>query len=234
VPCGIAVTLCRSAAEALAALEDTSFDAILTDYDMPEMNGLGLTRTLRARGIETPIILLTSNPSACREEAGYDQVTAVLQKPILRADLYRRLNDLYVPHPEARLMRVLVAEDNRTNQLVFQKMVRDVNIELVFANNGLEAVSVFQSWSPDMIFMDISMPEMDGRDAARAIRTLEAGASHVPIVAVTAHALEGDEAGILAAGIDHYMTKPLRKALILNTLSSFCPESAYPVVVSAA
>jgi CheY-like chemotaxis protein len=113
-------------------------------------------------------------------------------------------------------------------------MVRDVNIELVFANNGLEAVSAFQSWSPDMIFMDISMPEMDGRDAARAIRTLEAGASHVPIVAVTAHAMEGDEAGILAAGIDHYMTKPLRKALILNTLSSFCPESAYPVVVSAA
>lgn len=234
VPCGIAVTLCRSAAEALAALEDTSFDAILTDYDMPEMNGLGLTRTLRARGIETPIILLTSNPSASREEAGYDQVTAVLQKPILRADLYRRLNDLYVPHPEARLMRVLVAEDNRTNQLVFQKMVRDVNIELIFANNGLEAVSAFQSWSPDMIFMDISMPEMDGRDAARAIRTLEAGASHVPIVAVTAHAMEGDEAGILAAGIDHYMTKPLRKALILNTLSSFCPESAYPVAVSAA
>lgn len=234
VPCGIAVTLCRSATEALAALEEGRFDAILTDYDMPEMNGLGLTRALRARGIETPIILLTSNPSACREEAGYDQVTAVLQKPILRADLYRRLNDLYVPHPEARLMRVLVAEDNRTNQLVFQKMVRDVNIELVFANNGLEAVSAFQSWSPDMIFMDISMPEMDGRDAARAIRTLEAGASHVPIVAVTAHAMEGDEAGILAAGIDHYMTKPLRKALILKTLSSFCPESAYPVVVSAA
>ncbi len=244
VPCGISVTLCRSAQDALKSVQDNSFDAILTDYEMPEMNGLGLTRALRERGIETPIILLTSNPSACRDEAGYDQLASVLQKPILRADLYRRLNELYVPiaepspppAPEARLMRVLVAEDNRTNQLVFQKMVREANIELVFANNGLEAVSAFQTWAPDMIFMDISMPEMDGRDAARAIRSLEAGASHVPIVALTAHAMDGDEASILAAGIDLYMTKPLRKALILDTLAGLCPDHAYPVIaeVSAA
>lgn len=244
VPCGISVTLCRSAADALKSVQDNSFDAILTDYEMPEMNGLALTRALRELGIETPIILLTSNPAACRTEAGYEQLASVLQKPILRADLYRRLNDLYVPvaepspppTPKARLMRVLVAEDNRTNQLVFQKMVREANIELVFANNGLEAVSAYQTWAPDMIFMDISMPEMDGREAARAIRTLEAGASHVPIVALTAHAMDGDEKSILAAGIDLYMTKPLRKALILDTLAGLCPDHAYPVMaeVSAA
>ncbi len=244
VPCGISVTLCRSAADALKSVQENNFDAILTDYEMPDMNGLALTRALRDLGIETPIILLTSNPAACRTEAGYDQLASVLQKPILRADLYRRLNDLYVPvaepspppAPEARLMRVLVAEDNRTNQLVFQKMVREANIDLVFANNGLEAVSAYQTWAPDMIFMDISMPEMDGREAARAIRTLEAGASHVPIVALTAHAMDGDEASILASGIDLYMTKPLRKALILDTLAGLCPDHAYPVLaeVSAA
>ena len=124
------------------------------------------------------------------------------------------------------MMRVLTAEDNRTNQLVFQKMVRDIDIELVFANNGLEAVALFQSFNPDMIFMDISMPEMDGRDAARAIRALEAGRSHVPIVALTAHAMEGDEEGILAAGIDRYMTKPLRKVAITGTIADLCPPDA--------
>jgi hypothetical protein len=109
-------------------------------------------------------------------------------------------------------------------------MVRDLDIELVFANNGLEAVDLFQSFNPDMIFMDISMPEMDGRDAARAIRQLESGQSHVPIVALTAHAMDGDEEGILAAGIDRYMTKPLRKAAITETLADFCPAEALPIV----
>jgi CheY-like chemotaxis protein len=124
----------------------------------------------------------------------------------------------------------LTAEDNRTNQLVFQKMVRDIDIELVFANNGLEAVALFQSFRPDMIFMDISMPEMDGCDAARAIRGLEGGRSHVPIVALTAHAMDGDAEGILAAGIDRYMTKPLRKVALTETLSELCPVDARPIV----
>ena len=68
------------------------------------------------------------------------------------------------------------------------------------------------------------MPEMDGREAARAIRNLEKGQSHVPIVALTAHALDGDADGILAAGIDRYMTKPLRKAAITGVVAEFCPR----------
>jgi CheY-like chemotaxis protein len=128
-------------------------------------------------------------------------------------------------------MRVLTAEDNRTNQLVFQQMIKDLDIELVFAGNGLEAVDLFQSFKPDLIFMDISMPEMDGRDAARAIRKLEAGRSHLPIIALTAHAMDGDEAGILAAGIDRYMTKPLRKVAIAGVLAEFCPKDARPLEI---
>ena len=126
-------------------------------------------------------------------------------------------------------MRVLTAEDNRTNQLVFQKMVREWSIELVFAGNGLEAVDLYQSFVPDLIFMDISMPEMDGRDAARAIRRLEKPGAHIPIVALTAHAMDGDAEGILAAGIDRYMTKPLRRAAIHDVLAEFCPEGALPI-----
>ena len=242
VPCGIAVTLCRSGAEALIALQSASFDAILTDHDMPEMDGLALASHIRAAGIATPIVLLSSSAGNAREAKGGEFLAATLQKPILRADLYRRLQALSgieapvpippiedLPQSERRLMRVLTAEDNRTNQLVFQKMVRDIDIELVFANNGLEAVSLFQSFNPDMIFMDISMPEMDGRDAARAIRVLEAGRSHVPIVALTAHAMDGDEEGILAAGIDRYMTKPLRKVAITGTIADLCPPAARPI-----
>ena len=242
-PCGIAVTLARSGAEALAALKSGSFDVILTDHDMPEMDGLTLACHIRDAGVATPIMLLSSNPSAARDGEGAEHIVTTLQKPILRADLYRRLQSLgdvvplAIAQPEPvkdrRRMRVLAAEDNRTNQLVFQKMVREIDIDLAFANNGVEAVSLFQSFQPDMIFMDISMPEMDGRDAARAIRALEAGHSHVPIVALTAHAMDGDAEGILAAGIDRYMTKPLRKVAITQTLSQFCPADAYPIEVAS-
>jgi CheY-like chemotaxis protein len=134
---------------------------------------------------------------------------------------------------DGRLMRVLAAEDNRTNQLVFRKMVKDLDIDLVFANNGREAVEQYHSFRPDLIFMDISMPEMDGRDAARAIREIEGRlGGHVPIVALTAHAMEGDAEGILAAGIDEYLTKPLRKNAIGSAIATHCPKGARPVVVT--
>ena len=129
-----------------------------------------------------------------------------------------------------RLMRVLAAEDNKTNQLVFRKMVKTLNIEIKFANNGLEAVAAFQDFKPDMIFMDISMPKMDGKEATGEIRKLEAeSGGHVPIVALTAHAMDGDEDGILAAGLDYYLTKPLRKALIHEQVANHTPQNVQPI-----
>jgi signal transduction histidine kinase/DNA-binding response OmpR family regulator len=246
VPCGIAVTLCRSGAEALEVLaQDQGFDAVLTDHAMPEMDGPSLALRIRERGLAMPIVLLSSSPAQARDGPGAAELAAIIQKPILRSDLYRRLMELAGPLPEEvaeagpeavvaapaelRAMRVLTAEDNRTNQLVFQKMVKDYDIELIFAGNGREAVALYQSFRPDMIFMDISMPEMDGKEAARAIRALEAGQGHLPIVALTAHAMEGDEEAILAAGIDRYMTKPLRKAAISAVLAEFCPATARPL-----
>jgi hypothetical protein len=244
VPCGIAVTLCRSGAEALAALSgDPGFDVILADQDMPDMDGLAFAERVRAGGWGMPVVLLSSNPAAARDAPGGLHISATLQKPILRSDLYRRLHELSAPPPTAvalqadpppappdlRRMVVLAAEDNRTNQLVFRKMVKDLEIDLTFAGNGREAVEMWQSLAPDLIFMDISMPEMDGREAARAIRAAEGGLRHVPIVALTAHAMDGDAEGILAAGIDRYMTKPLRRNAILGALEEFRPPETLPL-----
>jgi CheY-like chemotaxis protein len=118
------------------------------------------------------------------------------------------------PAPLKDKLDVLVAEDNKTNQLVFRKMAGGFDVDLRFANNGLEAVAEFQKQRPDLIFMDISMPEMDGKEATREIRKLERDGPHVPIIAVTAHAMTGDKETILEAGLDDYLTKPLRKAAL--------------------
>lgn len=240
---GIEVVLCRSGADALDTLaRDAVFDVLLTDHDMPEMDGMALARAVRAKGYEMPIVLLSSCPTQAREGSGDADLAAILQKPLLRSDLYRRLRALSAPAgsessalplavkaAKRRKMRILAAEDNRTNQMVFRKMVQHLEIDLTFAGNGRETVDLFRSLSPDLIFMDISMPEMDGRDAARAIRALEGGSSHVPIVALTAHAMEGDADDILASGIDEYLTKPLRKSAIIQTIVSHCAADLQPV-----
>jgi signal transduction histidine kinase/CheY-like chemotaxis protein len=238
--CGIKVTLCRTGAEVLAELaRDKAYDVLITDHEMPEMNGLQLADALRAHGYRLPIVLFSSNPTAARDGPGHAHLSAILQKPLLRSELYRRLRELQAPvaAPQPaptgprRTMRVLAAEDNRTNQLVFRKMVKDLALDLTFADNGREAVDLFETLKPDLIFMDISMPEMDGKEAARAIREREKSiGGHVPIVALTAHAMEGDDTSILAAGIDEYLTKPLRKTAIAAALLAHCPQDALPVV----
>ena len=244
-PCGIDVTLCRSGADALAALSaDAAYDVIITDHLMPDMDGIALANAIRARHPAIPIVLLSS---AIIPDVDRSSISTVLQKPILRAELYRRLHGLSLqptaeqpveeapPPTTLRPMRVLTAEDNRTNQLVFRKMVQDLPIDLTFAANGVEAVELFKTFQPDLIFMDISMPEMDGRDAARAIRLAEGGSAHrTPIIALTAHSMDGDEENILAAGIDEYMTKPLRKTAITAAIATHCPKGAQPIVADQA
>ena len=127
-------------------------------------------------------------------------------------------------------MRVLVAEDNRTNRLVIEKMLKLVNIDLVFAENGEVAVEQFEWQRPDLIFTDISMPKMDGKEATRKIRSIEAAsnADRCPIIAITAHAMEGDADDILAAGVDAYMTKPVKKSDLLTYIEAHAPSDAAP------
>ena len=159
----------------------------------------------------------------------------VAEGPAVRADMNRSLPSmapqglpaLPLDAQPARPMRILVAEDNRTNQLVFQKMVRDLAVDVVFANNGAQAVDLFQSFQPDLIFMDIAMPQMDGCQAALAIRQIEAGQSHLPIIALTAQVAEEGLPTLLAAGIDRHLTKPVQKAALREVMDAFCPNAAY-------
>ncbi len=194
-------------------------------------------------------------PNVARSaEAGSDQENSVDKSPTLGADdmvlnldsdgpglmPVSRVTDtppvsLELPPSDkvqvepTRAMRVLVAEDNKTNRLVFSKMVQALSIDLQFAENGLEALEAFDSFQPDLIFTDISMPEMDGKEASRRIRTLEVenGLPRTPIVAITAHAMAGDADEILAAGIDSYLTKPLKRAAIVAAILSACPADAF-------
>jgi hypothetical protein len=207
--------------------------------------------TLAAAWLETfamhwpgvPVLCLSDGSERLPPDSAGTRVH--LRKPAIRADLLRALSGPPVtvplsdptapaPDPSAatgpRQMRVLAAEDNRTNQLVFRKMVKDFDIDLAIASDGAEAVEMWRSFRPDLIFMDISMPVMDGRDATRAIRSEEAalGRPRVPIVALTAHAMNGDGEDILAAGLDHYLTKPLRKTELAERILASRPEEARP------
>jgi len=126
-----------------------------------------------------------------------------------------------------RKMRVLAAEDNKTNRLVFGMMVKSLDIDLRFANDGQEALEAYPDFDPDLVFMDISMPRMDGKQATAEIRKLEEQSGRrVPIIAMTAHAMTGDDEDILKAGLDEYLTKPLNKQAIINHIVSNCPEEA--------
>ncbi len=242
---GAKVTICASGSEALSKL-DASIDLILCDHDLPDMDGLELATTLKDRGwVDLPLVIMSANPGVIHANPARQLIDGVLQKPIPRSELYSRLIALgsaaLSPEPTAepehkaraegdRQMRVLAAEDNRTNQLILRKMVKDLNIELRFAGNGIEAVEAYHDFAPDLIFMDISMPKMDGKQATAEIRRqeIETG-QHIPIVALTAHAMAGDDQSILSAGLDHYLTKPLHKKLIHQMILDHRPDGTAPI-----
>ncbi|MBE3639674.1 response regulator [Mangrovicoccus algicola] len=227
---GLRVVTHRSAQAALA--EDPGrFGLILMDGEMPEMDGPTFLGRMRDRGCGTPVILMTANPGPALAAAETGGAFAVLQKPMLRRDLHLRLRELCAPDappPTAARprMRILAAEDNKTNQLVFAKLLKAFDLDLTFADDGLEAVEKFQALQPHLIFMDISMPQMDGKEATRRIREIERLESRprVPICALTAHAMDGDDQGILEAGLDFYLTKPLRRGEILERIRAHVPE----------
>lgn len=121
--------------------------------------------------------------------------------------------------------RILVAEDNRTNRLLLQKMLAPFGFKMEFAENGAIAVDFYTQRPPDLVLMDVSMPVMDGLEAATCIRELEQNNTmdHVPIVALTANAFAEDKRRCLDAGMDGHLTKPFRKADLLDMISRYLP-----------
>jgi len=126
----------------------------------------------------------------------------------------------------ARLLRVLVAEDNPINQQVIVRMLARLGHAVALAGNGREALEAMARDRFDAVLMDVQMPEMTGLEAAQAIRRAEAGSGrHVPIVALTAHAMKGDRERCIASGMDTYLSKPIRSAELTGILNEIAADS---------
>ena len=124
-----------------------------------------------------------------------------------------------------RVLRVLLAEDNKVNQVFAKRLLEQRGHTVVVANNGLEALARLETATFDMVLMDVQMPEMDGFEATRAIREKEqsSGDHHLPILALTAHAMTGDQERCLAAGMDGYLSKPLHTAELFAAIDRLTP-----------
>jgi len=256
---GLSVTFCKTAEEALDRMDEPP-DLIIAEQDLPDMSGLELAQQLARVQPGLPVMLLSPEPQSLEEPAQRCGVRAVLPKPAPRRALFAALEAMCAeppatePAPPAptealptfrsrrgrlsaapaaappRPLDVILAEDNRTNQMVFRKMAEGLGLplELRLAGNGIEAVEAYRKRRPDLIFMDISMPRMDGKQATREIRALEPPDARVPIIAVTAHAMTGDRDGILEAGLDDYLTKPLRKQELARLIDTWAGRAAQP------
>ncbi len=211
------------------------FDLAILDLQMPEMDGVMLTREIRKIHPEEslPIILLTS---LGRREIGADDLNfaAYLIKPLKPSALYDALAGLFarnviVPkvdtakpamdidlgrkHP----LRILLAEDNAVNQKLALRILEQMGYRADVASNGIEAVESIERQKYDVILMDVQMPEMDGLDATREIRKL-ANVTQPHIVAMTANAMEGDREMCIAAGMNNYISKPIRVNELVEAL----------------
>ncbi|MDU8910744.1 response regulator [Aestuariicoccus sp. MJ-SS9] len=232
---GAQTTFCSNGAEALG-LAVAPPDIVIVEGAVPDMPVADLAQALATSGCAAPMLVLSAEASVLMAQGLPPNVCRVLQKPVARRALFEALEAIVTDRasptapPEAagpqkaRLharLDVLVAEDNKTNQLVFRKMVQHLDLDLRFADNGIEAVAAFRERRPDLVFMDISMPRMDGKEATHEIRRIEGDGPQVPIIAVTAHAMEGDREVIIAAGLTDYLTKPLRKAKILEMIDRY-------------
>ena len=130
----------------------------------------------------------------------------------------------------ARKLRVLLAEDNPTNRMVVMAMLRKAGHHIDAVANGAEAVESVRTLPYDVVLMDVAMPEMDGLEATAAIRSLPGAKAGIPIIAMTAHAMEGDREQFLAGGMNDYLRKPASRDQILDVLERWTSEGEAPVM----
>jgi signal transduction histidine kinase/DNA-binding response OmpR family regulator len=216
------------------------FALALVDMAMPKMSGVMLVRAFKAdRALaQMPVVMLTSlgreDEIATARQSG---ATAYLGKPVRHDEMRHvivealfptsvsRSDALAAPPARQRLAgRVLLAEDNPVNQAVAVGMLESLGLTVDVAANGLEAIDRFAHSRYDLVLVDCQMPEVDGYAATSEIRRREEGTcSRVPIVALTANALEGDREICIAAGMDDYIAKPFSRDQLLSVLSRCLP-----------
>ncbi len=233
---GCEVEVVVNGKQALEAVQKGGVDLILMDCEMPEMDGFEASRILtewkaQEKIADIPIVALTGNAmkgdkERCLEAGMQDYVT----KPIRRNQLLGiiakwkpdavvvQVEDAY--HFEGR--RVLLVEDNRINRAMAEEMLEELGFTVTSAENGRIAVEKITEEGPfNVVLMDCQMPEMDGFEATAAIRTLqeEGQIDAVPIVALTANAMKGDKEACLKAGMDDYISKPVKRKVLQTTLA---------------
>jgi signal transduction histidine kinase/DNA-binding response OmpR family regulator len=245
---GVDVAVAASAKDALVQMRERAearqpVTLLVTDAHMPDMDGFALAEQVKAdpRLAGTPIILLTSaaqrGDGARSRELG---ISAYLTKPVSQSELRQTIfllldrkaaelplggpiasHEVHEKRAESSL-KILLAEDNRVNQKLVVGLLEKRGHRITLADNGREALAALQKSAFDLVLMDIQMPEMDGFEATAAIRERERGtAKRQPIVALTAHAMKGDEQRCLDAGMDGYLTKPIRRQEIYALLDGF-------------
>jgi PAS domain S-box-containing protein len=227
----------------LAAVKgNKAFDLALIDFQMPLMDGVMLTRAIRAQQDfqNLPIVLLTSVTQ--REhvhEAKQLNIQEYLVKPLRHGQLIDTVRRLLRPETAQRREleaadpaavnellkrhrgRVLLAEDNPVNQKVGTLMLTRLGYQVDVVANGRQAVEALRNVPYRAILLDCQMPEMDGLEAARAIRAGEEGERRVPIIALTANALSGERERCLEAGMDDYLSKPVSQKLLAEKLEAW-------------
>ena len=219
-----------TAAEALDAIRraaggDTPFKLVLTDLHMPDVDGVRLTQLIR-RMPEAADLKIIMMSSAVRENTNKQElgVDAYLTKPVKASDLVAVIRSVLgkaavsqgiskrpLAISSAHPARVLVAEDSPVNQELMKRLLIKWGHSVVIAGNGKLALSLLDAERFDVVLMDVQMPELNGLEATQAIRSKERGTgAHIPIIALTAHAVKGDREKCIAAGMDDYISKPIQ------------------------
>jgi CheY-like chemotaxis protein len=213
------------------------FDLSILDMNMPEMNGVELAAAMReVRDAEAlPLILFTSLGSREVKTEGV-KFAAQIQKPLKPSALFDILMEVFTGHgmvevkakPEKPSMdpemadrhplRILLAEDNAVNQKLALKLLSQMGYRADVAGNGLEAIQAIERQKYDLVLMDVQMPEMDGLEASRQICSHWPRGERPRIVAMTANAMQGDRERCLEAGMDDYVSKPVRVEELINAL----------------
>jgi CheY-like chemotaxis protein len=231
----------RAALQALETARRTGrpFPLILLDGQMPEMDGFTLAELIQKDPelVGAAIMMLTSGGHAgdaarCRELG----IAAYLVKPIRQGDLLDSILNVLGKAPEHKPLalitrhtlretrhrtNILLAEDNAVNQTLAVRLLEKRGYAVSVAGDGQAAIAAFEKDSFDLVLMDIQMPGMDGFETTAKIREKEKlSGKHTPIIAMTAHALKGDQERCIAAGMDGYVSKPIRTSELLSAIDT--------------